>query len=306
MNPNPTVSPKPRILIVDDDPGTTLVLAHLLSDIATTQATTRGADALALALENRPDLILLDIEMPDVSGFAVCERIKAHPDLHDTLVLFVTSHGEARIEAQALTVGAIDFIQKPVNAGVVRARVKNYLALKQQGDLLRQLSTVDGLTGVANRRAFDIALNREWARAQRSGEPIALLMCDIDDFKQFNDRYGHLAGDTCLRDVATELARHTRRAGDLVARYGGEEFAVLLPNCSPDDARTLGENIVAAIAAMGIAHAGSRVAQHVTLSVGAGLMASHDRTPQDLIRAADAALYRAKRAGRNRLEMGEQ
>jgi diguanylate cyclase (GGDEF)-like protein len=306
MNSNSTVLPKPRILIVDDDPGTTLVLAHLLDDIATTQSTTRGADALSLAIESRPDLILLDIEMPEVSGIEVCEQIKAHPDLHDTLVLFVTGHGDAQIEALALTAGAIDFIQKPVNAGVVRARVRNYLALKRQRDQLRQLSTVDGLTGVANRRAFDIALNREWARAQRSGEPIALLMCDIDDFKQFNDRYGHLAGDACLHDVATELARHTRRAGDLVARYGGEEFAVLLPNCSADDARTLGENIVAAVAALRIAHAGSRVAQHVTLSVGAGLMASHDRTPQDLIRAADAALYRAKRAGRNRLEMGEQ
>jgi diguanylate cyclase (GGDEF)-like protein len=131
-------------------------------------------------------------------------------------------------------------------------------------------------------------------------------MCDIDDFKQFNDRYGHLAGDTCLRDVATELARHTRRAGDLVARYGGEEFAVLLPNCPCDDACTLGEAIVAGVAALGIAHAGSRVAPHVTLSVGASLMGPHDHVPQDLIHAADAALYRAKRAGRDRLEMGEQ
>jgi diguanylate cyclase (GGDEF)-like protein len=300
------VSPKPRVLIVDDDPGTTLVLAHLLSDIATTQSTTRGADALALALQNRPDLILLDIEMPDVSGFAVCEQIKAHPDLHETLVLFVTSHSEAQIEARALTAGAIDFIQKPVNAAVVRARVRNYLALKQQGDLLRRLSTIDGLTGVANRRAFDIALNREWSRARRGGEPIALLMCDIDDFKAFNDNYGHLAGDACLHDVATELARHTRRAGDLVARYGGEEFAVLLPNCTPNDARALGAAIVAGVAALGIAHVGSRVAPHVTLSVGAGLMGTLDPTPHDLIRAADAALYRAKRSGRNRLEMGEQ
>ncbi len=306
MNSRPAVSSKPRILIVDDDPGTTLVLSHLLDDIATTQSTTRGVDALRLAIESRPDVVLLDIEMPDISGISVCEQIKAHPDLQDTLVLFVTGHGDAQIEALALTAGAIDFIQKPVNAAVVRARVRNYLSLKRQGDQLRRLSTVDGLTGVANRRAFDIALNREWARARRSGEPIALLMCDIDDFKPFNDRYGHLAGDTCLHDVATELARHTRRAGDLVARYGGEEFAVLLPNCSPDDAQHLGEGLVAAIATLGIAHDGSRVAQHVTLSIGAGLATPHDRTPQDLIRSADAALYRAKRAGRNRLEMGEQ
>ena len=306
MNSIPTVPPKPRILIVDDDRGTTLVLSHLLEDLAVTQSTTCGADALRLAIEGRPDLVLLDIEMPDISGISVCEQIKAHPDLNDTLVLFVTGHGDAQIEALALTAGAIDFIQKPVNAAVVRARVRNYLALKRQRDQLRQLSTVDGLTGVANRRAFDIALNREWARARRSGEPIALLMCDIDDFKQFNDRYGHLAGDACLHDVASELAHHTRRAGDLVARYGGEEFAVLLPNCSPDDARNLGEAIVTAVAALGIVHAGSRVAPHVTLSIGAGLATPHDRTPQDLIRSADAALYRAKRSGRNRLEMGEQ
>ncbi|OYY60875.1 MAG: hypothetical protein B7Y51_11165 [Burkholderiales bacterium 28-67-8] len=306
MNSTPTLPPRPRILIVDDDRGTTLVLSHLLEDIAITQSTTCGTDALRLAIESRPDLVLLDIEMPDISGILVCEQIKAHPDLHDTLVLFVTGHGDAQIEALALTAGAIDFIPKPVNAAVVRARVRNYLALKRQRDQLRQLSTVDGLTGVANRRAFDIALNREWARARRSGEPIALLMCDIDDFKQFNDSYGHLAGDACLHDVAAELLRHTRRAGDLVARYGGEEFAVLLPNCSSADARTLGEAIVAAVATLGIPHAGSRAAPHVTLSVGAGLMAPHDRAPQDLIRTADAALYRAKRSGRNRLEMGEQ
>jgi diguanylate cyclase (GGDEF)-like protein len=306
MNSTPTLPPRPRILIVDDDRGTTLMLSHLLEDNAITQSTTCGVEALRLATESRPDLILLDIEMPDISGISVCEQIKAHPDLHDTLVLFVTGHGDAQIEALALTAGAIDFIQKPVNAAVVRARVRNYLALKRQRDQLRQLSTVDGLTGVANRRAFDIALNREWARARRSGEPIALLMCDIDDFKQFNDSYGHLAGDACLHDVAAELLRHTRRAGDLVARYGGEEFAVLLPNCSSADARTLGESIVVTVAALAIPHASSRVAPHVTLSVGAGLMAPHDRAPQDLIRTADAALYRAKRSGRNRLEMGEQ
>jgi diguanylate cyclase (GGDEF)-like protein len=301
---NETASPA-HLLIVDDDPSAVMLLANLLDQVGTIHVTTRGSEALKLAAEIRPDVVLLDIEMPDVDGLEVCRQIKAHTDLTDTLVLFVTSHGESALEAHALTAGAIDVIHKPVNPDIVRARVKNYLALKQRGDQLRRLSTVDGLTGVSNRRAFDIALQREWARGERNGDPLALLICDIDQFKRYNDSLGHVAGDGCLRRVAAELARHARRSSDVVARYGGEEFAMLLPNCDWPDARAIGEGVLRDVSALGIAHPGSDAAPHVTLSIGAALRNASHQTPQDLIRAADEALYRAKNAGRNRLELAE-
>jgi diguanylate cyclase (GGDEF)-like protein len=301
---NETAAPA-RLLIVDDDPSSVLLLANLLDQVGSIHVTTRGSEALKLAAEIRPDVVLLDIEMPDADGLEVCRQIKAHADLTDTLVLFVTSHGDAALEARALTAGAIDVIHKPVNPDIVRARVKNYLALKQRGDQLRRLCTVDGLTGVSNRRAFDIALQREWSRCERSGDPLALLICDIDHFKGYNDAFGHVAGDGCLQRVASELACHARRSSDLLARYGGEEFALLLPDCAWTDVRAIGEGVLRGVSALSIAHPASDAAPHVTISIGAALRNASHRTPQDLIRAADEALYRAKNAGRNRLEVAE-
>ena len=297
--------PPAHILIVDDDPSTVLLLAHLLESLGVIHVTTRGSQALELTLAIRPDVILLDIEMPDANGLEVCRQLKAHPDLIDTLVLFVTSHTDASLEARALTAGAIDFIHKPVRPDIVRARLKNHLALKQQSDQLRRLSAIDGLTGVANRRAFDIALEREWSRSDRSGDPLALLLCDVDHFKGYNDAVGHVLGDSCLQRVARELARHARRTADLVARYGGEEFVLLLPDCTRADARAIGLNVLDGVSALGIAHPTSATAPHVTVSAGLALKLATHQGPQDLVHAADAALYRAKRAGRNRLEISD-
>src|SRR5664280_2921064 len=154
---------------------------------------------------------------------------KAEPALADVPVIFVTSHSEAAFEVAGFEMGAADFIAKPVSAPLVLARVKTQLRVKRMGDELRRIATTDGLTGVANRRRFDESLEREWRRARRSGDPLALLMIDIDHFKLFNDRYGHPAGDACLRSVAQALVGASLRPADLVARYGGEEFVVLLP-----------------------------------------------------------------------------
>jgi diguanylate cyclase (GGDEF)-like protein len=306
-----------RILVVDDDPGGVRVLANLLREHARVLVTTRGSEALALARAARPDLVLLDIEMPDADGISLCRELRADPETADALVLFVTSLGDARIESEALAAGAIDFIHKPVRPEIVRARVANYLALKRQADHLRRLTMIDELTGVANRRAFDVGIAREWARAARTGESIALIMADVDHFKQFNDLYGHLAGDACLQSVASALARHARRPSDLLARYGGEEFALLLPDCPPWKARDIAARLLAEVAGLRIAHAGSATASHVTVSLGVASLepARVWTTPQPdgggqpqparagtetLVGAADAALYRAKHAGRNR------
>ena len=167
---------------------------------------------------------------------------------------------------------------------------------------LESLASADGLTGVANRRAFDRGLEREWRRAVRARSPLSLLLIDVDCFKAYNDRYGHAAGDDCLRGIASGLSVGAQRAGDLVARYGGEEFAVVLSDCSDESARQLGERLRERVAGLALPHDASDVAPHVTISVGgATAMPRSGATAGDLVRAADKALYEAKGAGRNRV-----
>jgi diguanylate cyclase (GGDEF)-like protein len=291
-----------RIVVVDDDPGTALVLANVLKGLGKVHLATRPGEAVSLALRVEPDLVLLDMEMPEADGFAVLQELRTHAQLADTLVLFVTSHGAPDIEERALSAGAIDFINKPVHADIVRARVRNYLALKQQGDQLRRWSMLDGLTGLANRRAFDMALDHEWASAEKSGETLGLVLCDIDYFKRYNDVYGHPTGDRCLQSVAAVLLDGATSPHTVAARYGGEEFALLLPGVAAADAEQVAEGLCAAVATLAIPHAGSHVSSHVTLSLG---VATHTPLPGSrpgvLVRAADQALYQAKERGRNRV-----
>jgi diguanylate cyclase (GGDEF)-like protein len=291
-----------RIVVVDDDPATVIVLANVLKSVAKVYFATRSGEAVSLALRVKPDLVLLDVEMPDADGFAVLQELRTHAELAETLVLFVTSHGAPDIEARALSAGAIDFIHKPVHADIVRARVRNYLALKQQGDQLRRWSMIDGLTGLANRRAFDLALDHEWARAAENGEPLGLVLCDIDYFKRFNDVYGHPTGDACLRSVAAVLRGCATSPHAVAARYGGEEFALLLPGMAAADAARVAEALCAEVSALGVPHAGSEVAPHVTLSLGVATSTpGPGERPGVLVRATDAALYQAKEQGRNRV-----
>lgn len=313
-------SAEPRLMIVDDDPGTVRLLVEILKGLGKIHFTTKGAEASAMARSIRPDIILLDVEMPDADGFCVCESIKADPSFEDVPILFVTSHGDVEIETRALSAGAIDFISKPPHPPIVQARVRNYLSLKQRTDELRRLSTVDGLTGVANRRAFDAALDLEWRRACRTGDPLSLLMIDVDFFKRFNDTYGHQAGDHCLSSVAAVLAATAQRPGELAARYGGEEFAVLLPACEQEQAVRLAETMRESVSRLMIPHAASDVGPNVSISVGVASFATicqtnpHRRSngmchakgacslvPADLVKAADERLYQAKSAGRNRV-----
>ena len=263
-------APRPRILVVDDDPATLHRLGAVLKDMARLHVCTRPTDALPLALELGPDLVLLDVEMPELDGLELCARLKATPALADALVLFVTSRDDAGTEKRALDAGAIDFIHKTANPDVVRARVRNYLALKAQADRLREFARVDGLTGIANRGAFDGRLASELSRARRTGEPTALALCDVDHFKAYNDAYGHPAGDACFRSVAAALAAQARRPEDLAARLGGEEFALLLPGCDLAGAATIAARFVDAVRALQVPHARSATAPHVTVSVEIG------------------------------------
>jgi diguanylate cyclase (GGDEF)-like protein len=308
---------KDDILLVDDDAGSIQLMARILSDVGSLRFATNGTDALRLARERTPDLILLDTEMPGLSGFETCHALKADPALADVPVIFVTSHSEPAFEVSGFELGAADFIAKPVSAPLLLARVKTQLRVKHMADELRRIATIDTMTGVPNRRRFDESLEREWRRGRRSSDPLALLMIDVDHFKLFNDRYGHPAGDTCLRLVAQAVLATSSRPADLVARYGGEEFAVLLPQTQRGGAEHVARGVLRAVEALGIVHEGSSTARHVTVSVGVGCYDEDSeswRPPSpefrfaqglrarcsaiDLVSAADKALYSAKHAGR--------
>jgi diguanylate cyclase (GGDEF)-like protein len=297
------------ILIVDDDPATIRLLGHILRDLGSLRFATSGEDAVRLVRDSPPDLVLLDAEMPGMSGVNVFNALKAEPDLDEVPVIFVSSRGDAEFEVSLLDLGAADFIAKPVRAPLVIARVRTHLRMKRMADELRRCATTDGLTGIANRRKFDVSLEREWRRAPRHGNPLALLLIDVDHFKLYNDRYGHPQGDACLREMAQAFERSVRRTADVAARYGGEEFVVLLPQTRRDGAESMAHRILDVVDGLAIRHEASPTAAHVTVSIGiacydgAAAWGNGDRperhTETDLLLAADTALYAAKRAGRS-------
>lgn len=288
-----------RLLVVDDQPINIQVMNQIFAEQYQVFMATSGQQALDFCHRTPPDLVLLDIVMPGMDGYEVCTALKAAPDTCDIPVIFVTAHTDATQETRGLEVGAVDFISKPVNPAVVRARVKTQLILKCQSDLMRRLVFLDGLTGVFNRRYFDQQLATEMARALRAQKPLALIMLDVDFFKRFNDHYGHQAGDDCLRQVAQTLKASLRRPADLVARYGGEEFACVLPETEFEQAMTMARELEADVRQKAIAHSHSDVAPVITVSLGvAGFAASARGDATALLALADAQLYLAKASGR--------
>ena len=211
-----------RVLIVEDDAIQLSALASMLGDSYSLQVARSGEQALRLAKNTPPDLILLDQEMPGLTGTDVCQQLKRDPATANVPVVILTSHHDEASELHALGCGAADFVAKPPRASIVRARVANLLRMKLLAERLRRQAITDGLTGLPNRAQFDAILRMEWQRALRSGRDLALLMVDVDCFKAYNDRHGHLAGDDALRQVARALRAVVRRPADLVARFGGE------------------------------------------------------------------------------------
>ena len=295
------------LLLVDDDAASVQVLARMLSGLGELRFALSGEDALRLARESPPDLVLVDAQMPGLSGFEVCTALRADPRLADVPVIIITGHTEVAVEVAGFAAGAADFIRKPPVAEVVVARARTQLRLKALGDALRASALTDGLTGLANRRRFDQDLRIECERARRGHESVALLLIDADHFKRYNDRYGHVAGDACLREIATAIRACIRRPADLAARYGGEEFAVLLPQTDAAGARAMAQRIVEAVAALRLAHADAAPSCLVSVSVGwaaarPDLDANFVLTRgESLVEAADRGLYAAKAAGRGRV-----
>ena len=294
-----------RILVVDDAMENIQILHGALQDEHEVLFAMDGPRALEIARTQRPDLILLDAVMPGMDGYAVCKELLAAPETSDIPVIFVTALKSPEDETRALGAGAADFISKPVNAAVVRARVRTQLTVKRQRDALRALILTDALTGVANRRAFDERLDTEWRRCGRAGLPVALVLVDIDHFKLYNDHYGHQAGDATLVQFAAAMRRAAARTQDLVARYGGEEFAILLPQLDGRGATGVANRLMAELEHMAIPHAASPTAPRLTASMGIACMVPGEHSmPADLIQVADALLYQAKAEGRDRFRAG--
>jgi diguanylate cyclase (GGDEF)-like protein len=261
-----------------------------------------GQQALEFCETRSPDLILLDIVMPDMDGYEVCRRLRRNEPTAQIPVVFVTTERNPAAEVQALDNGATDFISNPFHEDVVKARVRSHLTSKFQADRLRSLALIDCLTGVPNRRQFDGALASQWAHCLRKISPLAVVMVDIDFFKQYNDTRGHQAGDACIQAVASTLAANLRRPQDLVARYGGEEFACILPDTPLGGALDKALELEHAIRALAIPHSKSDIAAVVTASFGVAAVTPTARThPSALVAAADGMLYAAKLAGRGRV-----
>jgi diguanylate cyclase (GGDEF)-like protein len=293
---------QPKLLVVDDQPMHIQVLYRSLAPACQVFMATQGEQAVKLSIEKQPDLVLLDVEMPNMDGFAVMSALKSHPATRHIPVIFVTAHTSEEMETRGLESGAVDFISKPINPSVVRARVNTQLKLKFQSDLLREWVFIDGLTGAYNRRYFDNQFEIEWARAVRSDQPLSLVMIDVDHFKAYNDHYGHMMGDEALRSLVSALRPELQRPGDLLARYGGEEFVCLLPNTPLPYALTVAERLRTALQSKGIPHDHNPSHGVLTISLGvAESKASNATNTEALIVAADKQLYSAKTQGKNRV-----
>lgn len=309
MSPDPSAPFSPlltpgrraRVLVVDDQPANILTLHRMFEDEYEMFMATGGEQAIAFCRDTPPDLVLLDVVMPEPGGLTVCRTLAADPATRDIPVIFVTGIDDPEGEAACWDAGGVDFITKPFNARTVSHRVRAHLTLKRQADLLRRLAWLDGLTGIPNRRHFDDCLQAEWRRCARLASPLALVSFDIDHFKRYNDTQGHLAGDDALRAVALAAAGCVSRPGDLVARTGGEEFAALLSHVDSAGAQVIGENIRQAVFELAIAHPASEHGR-ITVSVGvSSLIPAPGGDPTQLLAAADRAMYAAKAAGRDRI-----
>ncbi len=293
------------VLIVDDTHDNIRILMDTLKDEYKLLAATSGESALEMLFSGKalPDLILLDILMPGIDGYDVCKQLKENDLTRHIPVIFVTAISEIMDETKGFKLGAVDYITKPFHPPIVKARVQAHINLKIKTDMLEQLASLDGLTNIPNRRKFDEVIENEWKRALRYTFPLSVIMIDVDRFKQFNDQYGHAAGDTCLQDVAKEMKTCLKRPYDFIARYGGEEFVVILPDVDSSGASLIGECMKQAVEALGIPHEKSGVSNQVTISLGVATIRPEERDASclELVEAADQLLYQAKNEGRNKM-----
>lgn len=298
-----------RILIVEDEPSNIQVIAGCLSSDYQLLIAKSRQKALQLLQTHKVDLILLDVNLPDGNGFDICKQVLSEQeDLSEISIVFMTGRDSPEDEAKGLSLGANDYIHKPINCAVLQARVKLQFQLKRRTSLLSQLARIDGLTEIPNRRAFDDRLENEWRRSVREKKPLSLAILDIDYFKQFNDIYGHPAGDRCLKSVAYCLTEVFQRGSDFFARYGGEEFVVLLYDADRLSATNMLQQLLDKVSELRIPHQGSLVKDSVTFSAGICTVSPPEGNHEKFLAVADEMLYQAKQQGRAKIcsqELGD-
>jgi diguanylate cyclase (GGDEF)-like protein len=291
-----------RILAVDDEKANLLVLNTILSAEYTIFTAKSGEEALRRVAEQPPDLILLDIMLPGISGFEVLKQLKISPDTRNIPVIIITGLQSEEDEEKGLLLGAVDYITKPFKNAIVLARVKTHIQIVHQMRVIERLGLVDPLTNIPNRRCFDDRLGIEWRRAVREKKPLAFLMMDVDKFKNYNDTWGHPQGDVLLKAISRVFISAARRPGDLAARIGGEEFGVLLPDADLEAALSIAEEIRSRVEDLKIPTADGKTKTGATISIGViSLVPAGDMLIADFISAADRRLYAAKERGRNQV-----
>jgi len=287
------------VLIVDDQNSNIMALTQILSSDYTIYAVKSGRGAITAAEKHSPDIILLDIMMPEMDGYDVISALKSAETTQNIPVIFITGLSKVDDEEKGLALGAADYITKPFSSGIVKLRVKNQIKMLDQLRIIEQLSMLDKLTELPNRRSFDAQLNSEWRRMERERKPISILFIDVDNFKIYNDTFGHQQGDIALQTIATALKQMLKRGGDFAARWGGEEFAVLLPGVDLKDSLEIAEQIRKCIEDAEIP-CPNKAAAKVTVSIGINTREDgYKRTIDEFINGADKALYTAKKNGRN-------
>ena len=313
-----------KVLVVEDSKVTLKAICGYLENMGIQALVAEtGKDALDIYRREHPDIILLDGMLPDIDGFDVAKEIRSMEKKKDwAAIIFLTSMTKDEDLARGIEVGGDDYLMKPVSEVVLKAKViamrrlvemqRSLVGLTHQLNVankeLQLLSATDGLTGLSNRRMYDEMSRREWRRCERMKKPFSLVMLDVDHFKLYNDRYGHQAGDECLKAVASQMLRAAPRASDVVARYGGEEFIFALGETDMDGAKWVANHVRQRIVELNMPHVATSL-QHVTISCGVSSVIPNDKLSlETLLKSADAALYLAKEQGRNRvvgMEYGE-
>jgi len=298
---------KDKILVIEDSRINQEVIHRILGDEISMILVNNGNEALEKAIHEQPDLILLDIILPGLSGFDVLADLKKNDLTSSIPVIIISGQSKPEDEVKGLKLGAIDYITKPYNDLVVKTRIETQLNIMKQMRTIEELGFVDMLTNIPNRRQFDRFLTREWNRSIREKTPVALLMIDVDHFKIYNDTHGHQQGDVALQTAADAIVASLKRSIDIAARWGGEEFAVLLPNTKLDGAVKVAEEIRANVEKASIPYGDGAESHKVTISIGvSSMIPSSENYIAKLITQADKALYKAKDTGRNRVSSSDQ